>query len=92
MQISTFWTPGSKNIAGARLGVFSLSFCPQNIFVVLKIVAIFREFDFFQNKAKNAGRFRTNVGRKAKCGISRTVAGWLTPMHSCPLEQAPQHQ
>ena len=59
---------------------FSHSFCPQNMFVALKIVAIFREFDFFRNKAKNEGRFRTNAGRKAKCGISRTIAGWLTPM------------
>ena len=47
--------------------------------MALKIVAIFREFNFFQNKAKNAGRFRKNAGRKAKCGISRTIAGWLTP-------------
>ena len=65
--------------------VFSLRFCPQNIFVVLKIVAIFRGFYFFQNKAKNVGRFRTNVGRKAKCGISRTIAGWLTPMQGSIL-------
>ena len=48
--------------------------------MALKIVAIFREFDFFRNKAKHAGRFRKNAGRKTKCGISRTIAGWLTPM------------
>ena len=47
--------------------------------MVLKIVAIFREF-FSGNKAKNAGCFRKNAGRKAKCWISRTIAGWLTPM------------
>ena len=60
--------------------MFSHSFCPQNIFVALKIMAIFIEFDVFRNKAKNAGRFRKNAGRKAKCGISRTIAGSLTPM------------
>ena len=42
---------------------------------------------FSQNKAKNAGRSRKNAGRSrknagntSKCGISRTIAGWLTPM------------
>ena len=59
--------------------VFLHSFCPQNIFVALKIVAIFREFDFSRNKTKNAGLFRKNAGRKAKCRISRTIVGWLTP-------------
>ena len=56
------------------------SFCPKHIFVALKIIAIFREFYFFRNKAKNTGRFRKTAGRKAKCGISRMIAGWLTPM------------
>ena len=54
--------------------------CSQNIFVELKIIGISSEFDFFRNKAKNAGRLSKNAGRKAKCGISRTVAGKLTPM------------
>ena len=58
---------------------FSHSFCPQNIFVVLKICRDFQRI-FSRNKAKNAGCFRKNAGRKAKCGISRTIAGWLTPM------------
>ena len=33
-----------------------------------------------QNKAKNAGRSGKNAGNTSKCGISRTIAGWLTPM------------
>ena len=33
-----------------------------------------------QNKAKNAGRSGENAGNTSKCGISRTIAGWLTPM------------
>ena len=60
--------------------MFSHSDCSQNIFVELKIIVISSEFDFFRKKGKNAGRFRKNSGRKAKCGISRTIAGWLTPM------------
>ena len=48
--------------------------------MALKIVTIFREFDFFRNEAKNAGRFRKTAGGKAKCGISHKTAGWLTPM------------
>ena len=41
----------------------------------------FQRFLLFQNKARNAGRFRKNAGNKPKCGISRTIAGRLTPMH-----------
>ena len=37
--------------------------------MALKIIGIVSEFDFSRNKAKNAGRSRKNVGRKAKCGI-----------------------
>ena len=44
------------------------------------MIAISSEFDCFRNKAKNSGLFRKNAGRKAKCGISRTIVGWLTPM------------
>ena len=36
-----------------------------------------------QNKAKNAGlsgKKSGNAGNTSKCGISRTIAGWLTPM------------
>ena len=60
--------------------MFSCSDCSQNIFVELKIIAFSRELDFFRNKAKSVGRFRKNAGRKAKCRISHTTAGWLTPM------------
>ena len=38
-----------------------------------------------QNKAKNAGRSGKNAGNTSKCGISRTIAGWLTPMASAVL-------
>ena len=48
--------------------------------MALKIIVDVSEFDFFQNKAKNAGRSQKNAGRKAKCGISRMTAGRLTPM------------
>ena len=34
-----------------------------------------------QNEAKNAGCSRKNAGNRQKCGISRTIAGWLTPMY-----------
>ena len=40
----------------------------------------FQRFLLFQNKARNAGRSRKNAGNKQKCGISRTIAGRLTPM------------
>ena len=60
--------------------MFSRSDCSQNIFVELKIIAFSSELDFFRNKAKNAGCFCKNAGRKAKCGISHTIAEWLTPM------------
>ena len=33
-----------------------------------------------RNSAKNAGRSSKNAGKTAKCWISRTIAGWLTPM------------
>ena len=43
-----------------------------------------------QNKAKNAGRSGKNAGMReiestSKCGISRTIAGWLTPMVTAPI-------
>ena len=37
----------------------------------------------FRNRARNAGRSRRNAGNKPKCGISRTIAGWLIPMSYC---------
>ena len=40
----------------------------------------FQRFLLFQNKARNAGCSRKNAGNKQKCGISRTIAGRLTPM------------
>ena len=52
--------------------MFSHSFCPQNIFVVLKIVAIFREFDFSEIKLKMRDVFakmreeRQNAGFPAR--------------------------
>ena len=49
----------------------------------LKIIAIFSEFDLFPKLSQKCGMFSQkcgNSGRKAKCGISHTVAGWLTPM------------
>ena len=42
----------------------------------------FHRFLLFRNKVRNAGRSRQNVGRREisqKCGISRTIAGRLTP-------------
>ena len=41
----------------------------------------FQRFLLFRNKARNAGRSGKNAGNKEKCGISRTIAGRLTPMH-----------
>ena len=46
----------------------------------LKKICDFQRFLLFRNKARNAGRSRKNAGNKAKCGISRTIAGRLTPM------------
>ena len=40
----------------------------------------FQRFFYFRNKARNAGRSRKNAGNKPKCGLSRTIAGRLTPM------------
>ena len=62
------------------------SFCPQNIFVGLKIMPFSCKFDFFRNKAKHLGRIHKNAGMKDKWGISRIIAGWLTPMPSLPIE------
>ena len=42
-----------------------------------KIIAI-------QNKARNAGRSRKNVGQKPKYGIFHTIAGRLKGLHPCP--------
>ena len=55
---------------------FSQSFFEQNVSVQLKLL----RFLLFRNKARNAGRFCKNAGNKPTCGISRTIAGWLTPM------------
>ena len=41
----------------------------------------FQRFFSFRNKARNAGCSHKNAGNKPKCGISRTIAGRLTPMH-----------
>ena len=38
----------------------------------------FQRMIFSEIKQKNAGRFRQNAGRKAKCAIFRIIAGWLT--------------
>ena len=43
--------------------------------MALKIVAIFREFDFFRNKAKNVGRFHKKMLEERR----NAIAGWLTP-------------
>ena len=40
----------------------------------------FQQFLLIRNKAINAGRFCKNAGNKRKCGISRMIAGLLTPM------------
>ena len=43
----------------------------------------FQRLLLFRNKAINAGRFRKNAGMREICqnaGISRTIAGRLTPM------------
>ena len=61
--IRFLWSLGVENIVPRA---FSHSFCPQNIFVALKIVAIFREFDFFRNKAKHAGRFHKKCWKKGE--------------------------
>ena len=45
----------------------------------------FQEFFVSQNKAKNARRSLKKCGNarnRLKCGIFRTIAGWLTPMES----------
>ena len=59
---------------------FSQSFLEQNVSVQLKKNAIFSNFLLFRNKAKNAVCSGKNAGNKLKCGISRTIAGRLTPM------------
>ena len=41
----------------------------------------FQRFLSFRNTARNAGRSGKNAGNQQKCGISRTIAGRLTPMH-----------
>ena len=45
----------------------------------------FQRFLLFLNKARNAGRSDKNAGNKPKCGIPRTIVGWLTPMPMCPV-------
>ena len=50
----------------------------------------FQAFFVSQNIAKNAGRSLKkcgNAGNRLKCGISRTIAGWLTPMDLDPLRE-----
>ena len=63
-----------------------LSFRQKSFSVKLElhtqILSDFQEFFVSQNKAKNAGRSLKNAGNRLKCGISRTIAGWLTPMTS----------
>ena len=86
----------SRTSINAHITMQSHSFYPQNIFVELKMIAISSEFDSFRNKSKNAGRFREkkigNAGRKATCGISRTIAGSLTPRHCRPTLEIRQSQ
>ena len=70
---------------------FSQSFLSK-MYPTLKIIAIFSQFGIkgncralfvvFRNKARNVGRSRKNAGNKPTCGISRTIAGRLTPMVS----------
>ena len=55
---------------------FSQSVFEQNVSVQIKLL----RFLLFRNKARNAGRSGKNAGNKAKCGISRTIAGRLTPV------------
>ena len=56
----------------------------QSFFLAPKMITIIKKI-CSQNKAKNAGRSRKekcgNAGNTSKCGISRTIAGWLTPMN-----------
>ena len=51
-----------------------------------EIIAIFSTFFYFRNKPRNAGRSRKNSVNSPKCGISRTIAGRLTPMQSKRLQ------
>ena len=60
--------------------MFSQSFFEQNVSVQVKLLR-FSAIFLFRNKARNAGRSGKNAGNKTKCGISRTIAGRLTPMY-----------
>ena len=50
----------------------SLEIRKKNVFLARKGVKILD--NFFLSK------FSQNAGKTSKCGISRTIAGWLTPM------------
>ena len=63
---------------------FSQSFFEHNFSVQLKLLR-FSAIFLLRNKARNAGRSGKNAGIKPKCGISRTIAGRLTRMHSSNL-------
>ncbi len=53
----------------------------QSFFLAPKIITMINLRTFVsQNKAQNAGCSRKNAGITSKCGISRTIAVWLTPM------------
>ena len=61
---------------------FSQSFFEQNVSVQLKLVhfsAIF-VISKFSQKCGTFSQKGGNAGNKPKCGISRTIAGRLTPM------------
>ena len=59
--------------------MFSQSFFEQNV-SVQSSNCDFKQFFLFRNKARNAGRSSKNAGNKHKYGISRTIAGRVTPM------------
>ena len=51
---------------------FSQSDCSHNIFVELKIIVIFSEFDFFRNKAKKCGKEDKMRDFSHDCGMVDT--------------------
>ena len=58
---------------------FSPSFFEQNVSVKLKLLR-FSAIFVISKESQKCWTFSQNAGNKPKCGISRTIAGRLTPM------------
>ena len=63
----------------------------QSFFLAPKIITIIKKFFLLKIKPKMRDAPKEKGGNTSKCWISRTIAGWLTPMSLLIATYVPRH-